>query len=228
MNLASRGTLHFGRTSRFNRAASRFPARLEALAEDFHAEAVLVEEKASGQSLLQSLKQETSLPVVGIPADTDKISRAHAVNPLFESGRIFFPVNERWMADYLHELELFPSSKFNDQVDSTTQALTYLRSRTYGGGILGVVKMLQKMANRGEPAYKAPAAVLTEAGGQVVSVRDKPAKCPLCGGPRIWMSHGMDPIGWWTFAIRTGVRMVCCQIPKIIMRARTFLASISL
>jgi predicted phage terminase large subunit-like protein len=166
-------------------------AMTEALAEDFHAEAVLVEEKASGQSLLQSLKQETSLPVVGIPADTDKISRAHAVTPLFESGRIFFPVNERWMADYLHELELFPSSKFNDQVDSTTQALTYLRSRTYGGGILGVVKMLQKMAKLGESPYKAPA--LTAAGGQVLSVRDKPEPCPLCGGPRIWMSHGMDP-----------------------------------
>jgi predicted phage terminase large subunit-like protein len=170
----------------------KLKAMVQALCEDLRPEVVLVEEKGSGQSLLQSLKEETSLPVVGVTPDTDKVSRAHGVSALFESGRVFFPKDEPWMPTFKHELELFPSSAHDDQVDSMTQALIYLRSRGYDGGILGVVKWIKKKATLGAEPYKAPAAVLTGALGQVVSIRDKPAKCPLCGGPRIWMAHGMD------------------------------------
>jgi predicted phage terminase large subunit-like protein len=167
-------------------------AMTEALAEDFAVEAVLVEEKGSGQSLLQSLKQETSLPIVGIQVDTDKVSRAHGVSALFESGRVFFPKDEPWMPTYLHELELFPSGAHDDCVDSTVQALAYLRGRTYSGGVLGMVKLLQKFDKFGLPEVRKAGALVTGVAGQVVSVRDRPAKCPLCDGPRIWMSHGMD------------------------------------
>ena len=171
----------------------KLKAMVQALCEDLRPEVVLVEEKGSGQSLLQSLKEETSLPVVGVTPDTDKVSRAHGVSALFESGRVFFPRDEPWMPTFRHELELFPSSAHDDQVDSMTQALTYLRSRGYDGGILGVIKWIEKKAKLGAEPYRAPgAAVLRGSGGQVVSVRDQPAKCPLCGGPRIWMSHGMD------------------------------------
>jgi predicted phage terminase large subunit-like protein len=168
-------------------------AMTEALAEDFAVEAVLVEEKGSGQSLLQSLKEETSLPVVGIQVDTDKVSRAHGVSALFEAGRIFFPKDEPWMPTYLHELELFPSGAHDDCVDSSTMALAYLRSRQYSGATLGLVKLLQKFDRFGLPGERKAGALVTGTAGQVVSVRDKPAKCPLCTGPRIWMSHGMDP-----------------------------------
>jgi predicted phage terminase large subunit-like protein len=168
-------------------------AMAEALSEDFAVEAVLVEEKGSGQSLLQSLKQETSLPIVGIQVDTDKVSRAHGVSALFESGRVFFPKDEPWMPTYLHELELFPSGAHDDCVDSTVQALAYLRGRTYSGGVLGMVKLLQKFNKFGLPEVRKAGALVTGVAGQVVSVRDTPAKCPLCSGPRIWMSHGMDP-----------------------------------
>ena len=142
---------------------------------------------------MQSLKQETCLPVVAIQVDADKVSRAHGVSALLESGRVFFPrtESEPWMPGFLHELESFPSGAHDDMVDSAVQALRYLRERSYRGGTGAVVLWLQKMAQRGESPYKAPA--LAAAGGQVVSVRDKPAPCPLCGGPRIWMSHGMDP-----------------------------------
>lgn len=123
-------------------------AMAEALYEDLRPEVVLVEEKGSGQSLVQSLKEETSLPVVGVTPDADKVSRAHGVSALFESGRIFFPKteDEPWMPAFLHELESFPSGAHDDQVDSATMALRYLRERSYRGGTGAVVQWLQKHA----------------------------------------------------------------------------------
>jgi hypothetical protein len=37
---------------------------------------------------------------------------------------------------YLHELSTFPKSKYDDQVDSTSQALEWLKRRVPGWGIL--------------------------------------------------------------------------------------------
>jgi predicted phage terminase large subunit-like protein len=36
---------------------------------------------------------------------------------------VFIPQDAPWLADYLHELAMFPKGKFDDQVDSTSQAL---------------------------------------------------------------------------------------------------------
>jgi predicted phage terminase large subunit-like protein len=119
-------------------------AAVEELAQFWRPESVLIEEKGSGQSLLQSLKQETSLPILGYQVDTDKVSRAHGVTALFSSGRVFFPKTAPWLADYLHEMELFPSAAHDDQVDATTMALAYLRSRQYDGGY-GVIEVLKKL-----------------------------------------------------------------------------------
>ena len=40
---------------------------------------VLVEDRASGQSLLQELGRETALPLKAIKPDKDKVTRANAV-----------------------------------------------------------------------------------------------------------------------------------------------------
>jgi hypothetical protein len=56
----------------------------------------------------------------------DKESRASAVSPLFESGRVFLPESAPWLDDYIDELTSFPASPHDDQVDSTTQALQRL------------------------------------------------------------------------------------------------------
>lgn len=120
----------------------------EELCESWRPETVLVEEKASGQSLLQSLKQETSLPVIGFKVETDKVSRAHGVTALFESGRVFLPKSAVWLPDLVHELELFPAGAHDDQVDTLTMALTYLRRQQYDGG-LGVIQLLKRYATVG-------------------------------------------------------------------------------
>jgi len=100
---------------------------------DLHAKfkpnVVLIEDKASGQSLLQTLKQETKIPLKPIKPDTDKISRANAVTPMVESGRVFFAYESApYLKDLLDELEEFPNVEHDDQVDSFTQALNYMKS----------------------------------------------------------------------------------------------------
>jgi hypothetical protein len=47
---------------------------------------------------------------------------------MFESGRVFLPAEAPWLNDYIDELASFPAGVHDDMVDSTTQALNYLRS----------------------------------------------------------------------------------------------------
>ena len=91
-------------------------------------DAILIEDKASGQSLLQELRNDTSLPVIAIEPDGDKVTRALRITPLMESRRVFVPERASWLLDYELELTLFPTKGVHDdQVDSTTQALDWMR-----------------------------------------------------------------------------------------------------
>ena len=61
------------------------------------------------------------------PSGTDKIMRLHTQTHWFENGNVLLPQTASWLADYVMELTGFPGSKYDDQVDSTTQALDYMR-----------------------------------------------------------------------------------------------------
>jgi len=111
--------------------------RLVDLATEWNANAILVEDAASGQSLIQELRT-TAVPILPIKADSDKLSRAAAVTPLLEAGKVFLPESAPWLNDYLDELAAFPTGAHDDSVDSTTQALNYLRLNSGEGGILFV------------------------------------------------------------------------------------------
>ena len=100
--------------------------RLVALAELWHPSAVLIEDSASGQSLLQVLQSTTRLPVIGVRPIGDQLSRASAFSPMVESGRLFLPEAAPWLGDYLAEMTEFPASSHDDQVDATVQSLKWL------------------------------------------------------------------------------------------------------
>jgi predicted phage terminase large subunit-like protein len=100
------------------------------LARQHRADSVVIEDKASGTQLIQELKQECTL--YGIkpyepPPGSDKVLRLHTQTALFESGRVLLPVSAPWLDEYQRELTSFPGSKYDDQVDSTTQALDYIK-----------------------------------------------------------------------------------------------------
>jgi predicted phage terminase large subunit-like protein len=88
--------------------------------------AILVEDKASGQSLIQELRRETALSIIAIQVEADKITRAFAATPKIEAQRVFLPEGASWVADYVASLGAFPNATHDDDVDSTTQALSYL------------------------------------------------------------------------------------------------------
>lgn len=98
-----------------------------ALAEIWKPNAVLVEDAASGQSLIQALKAETRLPVLPVRPFGDKVARASAVSPLVEAGKVYLPEAAGWLADFLEEASTFPAAPHDDQVDAMSQALNYLR-----------------------------------------------------------------------------------------------------
>ena len=51
----------------------------------------------------------------------DKIMRLHAQTATIENGFVHLPASAPWLADYLHELTVFPNGRHDDQVDSTAQ-----------------------------------------------------------------------------------------------------------
>ena len=97
---------------------------------------ILIEDKGSGTSLLQDLRADGlyNLKAYCPPPGNDKQMRLFAQSAVFENGRVWLPTAAPWLADYVRELTTFPGTKYNDQVDSTTQALHYMGSN-YAGDI---------------------------------------------------------------------------------------------
>jgi predicted phage terminase large subunit-like protein len=97
------------------------------LAEQWKPQAVLIEDKASGQQLLQDGKRETSLPLIAIKPQGNKITRFAAICAMIEAGRLVLPQQASWLADFESELFAFPNFIHDDQVDALTQYLDWIR-----------------------------------------------------------------------------------------------------
>ncbi len=100
----------------------------------FNPEVLLIEDKASGQSLLQDLRQETDLPVLPMQANEQKLLRLTRVTPLMEAGKVALPVNAPWLAAFEAEFFAFPEGAHDDQVDAVSQYLNWVRQQTGKAG----------------------------------------------------------------------------------------------
>jgi len=65
----------------------------------------------------------------------DKIMRLHNVSSTIENGFVHLPEKAEWLPEYLHELTTFPKGKHDDQADSTSQALDWVRQGYWGPGM---------------------------------------------------------------------------------------------
>ena len=95
---------------------------------------VLIEAKATGTTLQQELRR-MGIPVTmyspgGRRAGQDKVSRANSVAPILESGMVW-ATEDDWAQDLIEECAAFPNGDNDDQVDSTTQALTRFRAGNF-------------------------------------------------------------------------------------------------
>ncbi|OGO14158.1 MAG: hypothetical protein A2Y53_05725 [Chloroflexi bacterium RBG_16_47_49] len=89
-----------------------------------HPQVILIEDKASGQQLIQDFRQETRLPIVPIAPKGDKVTRAAGASPTLEAGKVFLPPNATtlpWYDEFISQLLLFPNAQHDDCVDCLTQ-----------------------------------------------------------------------------------------------------------
>ena len=94
---------------------------------------IYVEDKASGQSLIQELKRESGVSVIPYRVGSDKVTRLSAVLPLIEGGRVFLPEIAPWLDPFMDECQTFPSGKHDDMVDALSIGLDVLaRTPTHG------------------------------------------------------------------------------------------------
>lgn len=95
--------------------------------------ATLIEDKSTGQSLLQELRADSHCRLynlIGIQPHGDKVTRFKVQSAAFESGQVLLPLNADWVEDYLNEILRFPMAATADQVDSTSQFLAWARKRS--------------------------------------------------------------------------------------------------
>lgn len=94
---------------------------------------ILIEPKASGKSLAQTLKRATNLNVVELPAPTDdKLTRATSITPFLESGRCFL-IEASWNEAFLHQVINFPRGEHDEDVDNLVNAVNYYTAKKYTG-----------------------------------------------------------------------------------------------
>ncbi|WP_415722988.1 phage terminase large subunit [Pseudaminobacter sp. NGMCC 1.201702] len=75
-----------------------------------------IEDKVSGTGLIQSLTRK-AIPVIAVPREKDKYTRALDVVPAAAAGLIVLPKSAPWLKDFESELAAFPDGGFDDQVD---------------------------------------------------------------------------------------------------------------
>ncbi len=97
------------------------------IAEQWRPHAILIEDKGSGQQLLQDMRREASYPLIPIVPKQDKVSRLVSVSPMVEAGRLLLPENASWLAAFEQELLAFPAGSHDDQVDALSQYLNWIR-----------------------------------------------------------------------------------------------------
>lgn len=100
---------------------------------------VCIEDKASGQSLIQDLRRETQLNVVGIkvlPGD-DKESRAHTTTSFVHAKRVHFPKPGQvpWLKTMIDDLISFPASG-RDTTDAFVHGCRRFMEGFAGKGVL--------------------------------------------------------------------------------------------
>lgn len=98
---------------------------------------VLIEDKSSGTSLIQCLKEETKFPIIGDdPKGVNKILRMENESMMIESGLVYIPENDgtcSWLQDFEDECMTFPNGEHDDQIDPMSMYFKRIRIRRQRG-----------------------------------------------------------------------------------------------
>ncbi len=84
----------------------------------------LVEDKANGSAIIETLKDKIS-GIIAVNPEGGKESRASAVSPQVEAGNVYLPDGAPWLDEFIGEHSGFPKAAHDDEVDALSQALLY-------------------------------------------------------------------------------------------------------
>jgi predicted phage terminase large subunit-like protein len=94
-------------------------------------EIVLIENKTRGADLIAELRRllrQGECQLIEINPKGDKVARLNACQAMFADGMVYAP-DKRWADMVITEVTQFPKAKYADLVDTSSQALTWLRNQ---------------------------------------------------------------------------------------------------
>jgi predicted phage terminase large subunit-like protein len=150
----------------------------------FKPQNILIEDKASGTQLIQEMIQECVYGATRYEPTMDKIMRLHSVTSTIENGFVYLPTEADWRVAYLHELTTFPNGKHDDQADSTSQALDWVKGRTFK---LPLARYFVRMALRN--GWPVEQWMLADANAE--EAENGPLVCPQCN-EACFAQYGFD------------------------------------
>jgi len=108
--------------------------------EDYPANKVYIENKGTGQSLIQAFRARSPLNVIPITPEREggKEFRFEIVTDVLQAGRFYGPANAKWKSDFEDEIYTFPNSRTKDQADALSQGLSNMEKSR---GNRGMAKM---------------------------------------------------------------------------------------
>ena len=102
------------------------------LARQWRSDVLLIEDAASGEQLLQVLRNEQPTGVrtpIPLKPDADKITRFAGQTARIEAGDLVLPKEAPWLGSFLHEILGFPQARHDDQADALAHLLAWTARR---------------------------------------------------------------------------------------------------
>jgi predicted phage terminase large subunit-like protein len=101
-------------------------AKCKDIKDDWKPDFLVIEKKASGQSLLQDLFRK-GYPIVEYDPRGSKEERLHSASMWFKQGRVWIPEDKPWIFDIIDEVCNFPSAAHDEFADCTSMAISWYR-----------------------------------------------------------------------------------------------------
>ena len=108
-----------------------FPAPKEtalAFSRQYRPKVVAIEDNGAGTALIQELRKKRVRVWPFNPKDS-KAVRADAQADKIVCGQVYLPRKAPWLEDFLAEVAAFPNGRYDDQVNSMVQYLTWIDER---------------------------------------------------------------------------------------------------
>lgn len=117
--------------------------------------AVLIEDKANGSAVIETLQKEIS-GIIPINPEGGKVARAFAVQPQHEAGNLYLPDPsvDPGVELFLSEVSSFPNPTINDdEVDAMTQAMNWYQNRTASMGVMDYYRQQAELNKQKQLAH---------------------------------------------------------------------------